>query len=111
MIGTYYMINGQHVTAPDQESWAHIVVGEAIDGLQRRSPYRRLEWRRRVADICDAEDWFDFDNTELDSLITRSPGHVNESEVYTTAFCQSVTSTQAHANHVDVIARFLVKVD
>lgn len=106
--GTHYAINGRPITAPDEEAWGNIVTGDGLDGLQRRSPYRQLEWHKRVGSECDVEDWFDFDNTVLTSLTSRLPGMQNESEVFTDAICQSVTARHQHAALVEVIAAFLV---
>lgn len=106
--GTHYAINDRPITAPDEEAWGNFVPGEGLDGLQRRSPYRQLEWRKRVGGECDVEDWFEFDNTVLTALTTRLPGYANESERYTDAICPSVTGRHQHGALVEVIAVFVV---
>lgn len=109
--GVYYQINGQSVPAPDEEQWAPIEVGVALTGEQRRSPFRRLEWRKRVADQCRLEDWIQFDNTILDSLVCRPPDGLDQHERYTDVICQSVTATFRHHVGMEIVAVFLVNVE
>lgn len=105
-----YMINGQGVTPPDSEEWGNIIVGTALTAREKRSHYRQLIWTKRLAEECDL-DWFDFDNTTLTELVSRIPGSLRQSEVYTDAICQSVVMRHTRSTGVDVTAKFLVKVD
>lgn len=105
--GIVYALNGVDVTAPDEETWSNKVIGESLSGTERRSPYRILEWTKRVAGECHL-DWFDYDNSTLDSITTRSPGELVNYETYTTAICQSVTFRQRLGVGTEVVARFLV---
>lgn len=108
--GIQYAINGNGVTAPDEEAWSNIVVGDALSGQERRSPFKQLEWRKQVAGPCYL-DWYDYDNQTLDSLTTRTPGELVEYETYTTAICQSVTFRHRRSNANEIVAVFLVLVD
>lgn len=105
--GIYYRINGQEVTAPDEEVWSPIVIGTSLAGEQKRSPYWRLEWRKTVADVCRL-DWFDYDNTTLESLTTRPPKLLDQHETYTDAICQSVGFRQRRGVGNELVAVFLV---
>lgn len=105
----YYSINGSNTTPPDEEVWTPISPGSAGTGLQKRSPYRQLEWRKTVAGPCHL-DWFDYDNTRLTSLATRPPGLLDETVVYTDVICQSVTMRQRQGAGSEIVAVFLVYV-
>lgn len=106
--GSVYMINGQPVVAPDEEVWSAIEIGNALTGLQRRSPMQMLKWRRIVAERCDL-DWWDFDNTALTSLTCTPPEDVGVNRTFTrTALCVSVTMRQGHGVAREVVATFLV---
>lgn len=109
-MGNYFMLNGQGVTAPDDVDWPHINIGEALDGLQRRSPYRVCTWDKNVDPGC-AMDWFDFDNTELTEFICPPPDNSRTSMRYTEAFCQSVKGTFHHGVLQNIRAVFLVRVN
>ena len=110
--GILYAINGAQVLTPDEELWTPIVSGTSLTARQKRSPYRRLEWRRQVTDRCEvngmARDWFGYDNTTLTSLICRPPGRLAEFEEYADAVCQSVTFRQRRGVGTEVVATFLV---
>lgn len=105
--GIEYALNGTPVTAPDEEAWSNVVIGESLEGTERRSPYRILEWTKRVAGPCHL-DWFDYDNTPLSSITTRSPGELVNYETYTDAVCKSVTFRQRLGVGTEIVARFLV---
>lgn len=105
--GIEYALNANAVTPPDEEAWSNVVVGESLVGDERRSPFRVLEWMKRVAGPCHL-DWFDYDNTILSSITTRKPGELVESETYTNVICQSVTFRQIHGVGNEIVARFLV---
>lgn len=107
--GQSFMINDLVVTTPDEEVWIPIVVGDALSGTQRRSPYRTLEWRKRVAD-CGLLDWFDHDNTVLTSLVCTPPEEVDQWQRYTDAICKSVVARKTHTVATEVVATFLVNV-
>lgn len=107
--GVFYMLNGIGVTSPDEERWSPIVLGDAIDGLQRRSPYMRLEWHLRADGKCGL-DWFPYDNTVLTSLTCRPDGELAEHETYTDVFCKSVVGRQNRGVMTEIIAVFLVNV-
>jgi hypothetical protein len=102
-----YMINDMVVAAPDSESWVDNVVGTALDLTQRRSAYKTLVWTKRAAANCDL-DWFDYDNTDLDSLVTRAPGELKTWTRYTDVVCQSVRAVLTHQRGTQIEARFLV---
>lgn len=104
-----YMINGQGVVSPDEERWTPSVIGDALDGQQRRSPYWTLQWSRRVVSH-DEVDWFSYDNQTLTSLVCRGPDQIDGYTEYTDAICKSVTMTHAHGVGMQVVATFLVKV-
>lgn len=105
-----YAINGKRVTAPDEEAWQNIVLGDSNSGGENRSPYKILEWRKRVAGRCNL-DWFDYDNTQLSSLVTRAPGELSDWQEYTTdVHCKSVTFRQTRSIGNEVVATFLVYV-
>lgn len=106
--GTFFRINDQEVPCPDQEAWSDVVIGQSLDGTQKRSPWKRLEWTKRVDNPCDQFEWFAWDNTTLTSLTTRARGYRNVSERYTDAICVSVTAVQSHGNMTDITATFLV---
>lgn len=108
--GIHFMINGQGVVPPDDVDWTPIVVGEGLDGLERRAHYRTVKWTKRAVPGCDM-DWFQFDNTELTSFTCPEPDNSRQSETYTTAICKSVKALQSHGNMQDIQAVFLVKVD
>jgi len=104
-----YSINDTEVTSPDEEVWSPVAIGTALTGRQKRSPYWRLEWHKTVAGPCRL-DWFDYDNTTLDSLTTRTPGKLDISEIYTDAVCQSVVFRQRRGVGNEIVATFLVYV-
>ena len=108
--GIFYAINGREVTAPDEEVWTPISVGLSLTGRQKRSPYRRLEWRKTVAD-CGRLDWLAYDNTTLTSLITRPPDELDGFEEYTDVVCQSVSFRHKRSVGSEIVAVFLVYVD
>jgi hypothetical protein len=105
--GQHFMINNLVVTTPDEEVWSPILIGDALSGTQRRSPYQILEWRKQVADRCRL-DWFDFDNTVLAALVCTPPGETDQHERYTDAICQSVGMRKRHSVANEVVARFMV---
>lgn len=107
--GITYAINDTVVTAPDEEVWSESVIGIDLNGLQKRSCYKRLEWRKSVASPCYL-DWFDYDNTALTSLTTRPKGVLDTFERYTTAICQEVSFRQRRSVGNEIVATFLVKV-
>jgi len=105
-----YMINEQVVTAPTSESWTDDVVGTALDLTQKRSPYKTLVWRREVSGPRQL-DWFDYDNTILDSLVTREPGELRSWVRYTDAVCVRVAMQQSQQRGLQVEATFLVNTE
>lgn len=107
--GVWYSINGNKTTSPDEATWPPIVIGTALSGLQKRSPYRYHEWHRQLTDTCDL-DWFAYDNTTLTSLWTCPPGKLDETVQYTDAICQSVEMRQRRGFGQEVVATFLVYV-
>jgi hypothetical protein len=107
--GVAYAINGTGVTPPDSATWPPTVIGQDLNSLQKRSPYRIHEWSKQVAGPCHL-DWFDYDNTTLASLVTRPPGTLDEMETYTDAVLQSVTMRQDRNVGTQVTAQFLVYV-
>jgi hypothetical protein len=102
-----YMINGVEVTAPDEEVWSPQVIGTNLNAEQNRSPCWQLEWRKTVSDQCGL-DWFDYDNTTLESLTARGRGVVDDFTTYTDAVCQQVTMRHKHNVGNEIVARFLV---
>lgn len=104
-----YAINGALVTTPDEEVWTPLSPGNDLNGLQKRSPFYQLEWRKQVASQCHL-DWFTYDNTVLSSLLTRAPGELRDFVKYTTAVCQSVVFRQRRGVGNEVVATFLVRV-
>lgn len=107
LVGVAYAINGIAVTTPDEEYWTPPVLGFALSGRQKRSPYWSLEWRAQVVGKCEV-DWFTYDNTTLTSLTCRPPGTLREVETYTDAICQSVVMRQRLGVGNEVVATFLV---
>ena len=107
--GIFYKLNGNGVVSPDEEVWEPIVVGVALTGRQKRSPYWQLEWRRQVVDRCDV-DWWDYANTTLTSLWTRPPDKLDETAQYSDAICQSVEMRHTRGLGQEVVATFLVYV-
>ncbi len=105
--GQAFMINNVIVTTPDEEVWNPVVIGEALSGTQRRSPYNILEWRKQVADSCHL-DWFDYDNTVLSSLVCTPPGELDQWTRYTDVICQQVSMRKRHHVGSEITARFLV---
>jgi len=105
--GNVYAINGLIVTTPDEEVWTPHVMGDALTGRQKRSPYRILEWRKQVADRC-LLDWFSYDNTTLVSLTATPPGTLDQHETYTDAICQAVNFRKRLSVGNEIVARFLV---
>lgn len=105
-----FAINGLIVLSPDEEVWSPVVSGESLTGLQKRSPYQQLQWRKAVADSC-VMDWFQFDNTTLTSLTTRAPGVLNFWTTYIHVKCQSVTLSHRRGTAAEAVATFLVRVD
>ena len=108
-LGPAYMIDGSPVVAPASERWKTALIGTAIDGTQRRSPYWILEWSRSPTEQCDLE-WFVYDNTTLTELVTRAPGVLGEWTAYTDVRCQSVQMRQAMGVGLEMVATFLVNV-
>lgn len=107
--GIAYAINRQGVPSPDEEVWAHNVLGDDLTGIQKRSAYSRLEWRRTMGQRCDL-DWFDFENTKLSSLTTRPPGSLDTTEIYTDAICKSVTMRHRRGVATEIVATFWVNI-
>ena len=107
--GIAYAINRQGVPSSDQEVWAHNVLGDDLTGIQKRSAYSRLEWRRTMGEQCDL-DWFDFENTKLSSLTARPPGSSNTTEIYTDAICKSVTMRHRRGVATEIVATFWVNI-
>ena len=105
--GVAYAINGIGVTCPDDALWSPTVIGQSLNGTQKRSPYRIHEWSKQVSGPCHL-DWFDFDNTILASLVTRPPGTLRQQETYTDVVLQVVTMRQVRNVGTQVTARFLV---
>jgi hypothetical protein len=102
------MINGMGVSCADGVDWTPITMGDALDGLERRSHFKTLRWSKQVERGCRL-DWHQFDNTALTSLMTPMEDNSEESEVYTTdVFCKSVKSVQTHGVHHEIQAIFLV---
>lgn len=110
VLGIFFMINGQGVEAPDEIDWTPITLGDGLDGLERRSPFYTVRWTKRAVPGCNMS-WFEFDNTELTSLVCPGPDNSRESERYTEAYCKSVKALQTHGSMYDIQAVFLVKVD
>lgn len=108
--GIAFMLNHIGVTSPDDIDWTPISMGDALDGLERRSHYRTVRWAKNAHWGCDL-DWFQFDNTELNHFICPPPDQSRQYEVYTEAFCKSVKAIHRHGNMYDIQAIFLVKVD
>ena len=106
--GMVFAINDQVVSCPDEDTLSPIVIGEATSGLQKRSPYRLLTWRKNIGGRCDM-DWFDHDNTRLISLHTRSIGKVDEYTRFTDVVCQSVTKRNRRQLGTEIVATFLVR--
>lgn len=102
-----FQINGNVVTAPDEEVWTPISMGVSLTGQQKRSPYYQLEWRKVVGGPCHL-DWFDHDNTTLTSLTTRIPDLLDDFETYTDVVCQSVTMRHRHGAGSEIVAIFLI---
>lgn len=109
MYGINFMINDRGVETPDDVDWTTISMGDAVDGLERRSHYRTLKWTKRALD-CGL-DWFQFDNTRLASIVCPSPTNNRDSIRYTDAYCKSVKALQRHGNMFNIQALFLVHVD
>ncbi|NIN66271.1 MAG: hypothetical protein GTO63_16580 [Anaerolineae bacterium] len=108
VLGSVYMINGVIVTAPDEEVWSHIVLGENLQGLERRSPYDQLQWRKTVAERCDL-DWFDYEGARLTSLTCTPPGEVGIHRVFTQSqLLVSVVMRASRGTGREVVATFLV---
>jgi hypothetical protein len=107
--GVAFAINGVGVTCPDSATWPPTVIGQSLNGTQRRSPYRIHEWSKQVAGPCHL-DWFDYDNTVLASLVTRPPGTLLDMETYTDVVLQTVTMRQDRNVGTQVTAQFLVYV-
>lgn len=107
--GNHFMMNGQGVVPPDELRWDPVVIGEDLTALQKRSHYSQCTWTKRAVEGCDM-DWFDFDNTELTSLVC--PPHENSkvSERYTDARVQQVKAMHTHGNMYDIVMVLLVKV-
>lgn len=104
-----YMLNDNLVTAPDEEQWQPVLVGENHSNLQVRSFYWRLTWSKTVADACML-DWFEYDNQALTSLTTRPNGKVDQIARYTDVTCVQVSATQTQNNATRVTAEFIVGV-
>ena len=105
--GIVFAINRMEVTPPDEEVWAHNVLGDDLTGIQKRSAYSRLEWRRTVGERCDL-DWFPFANTWLTSITTRPPEATDTSEIYTDVLCKSVTMRHRRGVGNEIVATFFV---
>jgi len=104
-----YAINGTLVTAPSEEVWQTVVTGDSLSGDERRSPYQILEWRKRVGGPCHLA-WFDYDNQQLDSLTTRSPGELLDWVTYTNVICKSVSMRHVQGVGNEIVAVFQVYV-
>jgi hypothetical protein len=110
-----YLINGYEVYAPDEEVWSEIVIGDALSGEQKRSPYRELTWTRQVADDCTLsggnKDWFTYDNTTLASITTRTyKSTLDDFTTYASAVCKSVDVRMRHGVGNQIVAVFWVDV-
>jgi hypothetical protein len=101
-----FMINDMKVLAPDEEVWEAVSAGTSLDGTERRGGYYKLTWRKFDAG-CDLA-WFDYDNTVLDSIVTRSRTSLIEFERYTDVICQSVAMTHNRGRGRQVEATFLI---
>jgi len=108
--GIVFAINRIGMPSPDEEVWAHNVLGEDLTGLQKRSAYSRLEWRRTAGERCDL-DWFDYANTVLISLTTRPDGSLDTHETYTDAICKSVTMRHRRGVGNEIVATFYVNLN
>jgi hypothetical protein len=108
VLGSVYEFNGIKVTPPDEEVWAHVVLGENLTAHEVRSPYQQLQWRKTVAERCDL-DWWDYEGTDLDSLTCTPPGEVGIHRVFTRS--QKLISVVMRAGRGvarEVVATFLV---
>lgn len=111
MRGRDYAINDVPVTAPDEETWMPIVIGEALTALQRRSPYKRLEWIKHVGtDDRGNLDWWDYDNSGLTSITCTMYNNDKQSARYTDAVCQQVTMRIGRNAAIEIVATFLINV-
>lgn len=106
----WHSINREATTQPDDVQWADVVIGDALSGTERLSPYKYCEWTRQVDDTCGL-DWYDHKNTQLQSLTTYPPDKTNEVETYTDAFCKTVTHRTRRGKANEIMARFLVYVE
>ena len=104
------MINGLGVTPPDDVDWTPISMGDALDGLERRTHYRTVTWTKQVEQGCFLN-WFQFDNTELTSFICSPPDHPEQHETYSEAYCKSVKAPQHHGKPQGIQAVFLVRTE
>lgn len=108
ILGSYYAFNGVKVTAPDEENWSNIVLGEDLTAHEKRSPYRMLQWRKSVAERCDL-DWWDYEGTDLTSLTCTPPGEVGVYRVFTQSQkLVSVVHRVGRGVAREVVATFLV---
>lgn len=108
ILGSSYEFNGVKVTAPDEEVWADMVLGEDLTAHEIRSPYVQLQWRKTVAERCDL-DWWDYEGMDLDSLTCTPPGEVAVYRVFTRS--QKLISVHMRAGRGvarEVVATFLV---
>lgn len=108
--GVFFELNKLPVTPPDEEVWVTEVVGTALSGHERRSPYRMLTWTKRTVD-CSRIDWFDYDGVTLESITTRGYDQLVEHETYTSALCLGVAFRQREGVGMDIVARFLVNIN
>ena len=95
MRGVAFGINGSQVTAPDECNWEEKIVGNALSGIQKRSPYRTVTWSKQIVGKCDlnteSHDWFEYENQALSSItLPTYKGRLDDFSTYTRAICKSV---------------------
>ncbi len=108
ILGSNYAIDGVQVTAPDEENWSNIVLGENLTAHETRSPYQMLQWRKSVAERCDL-DWWDYEGADLTSLTCTPPDNVGVYRVFTRSQ-KLISVVMRHSRGVarEVVATFLV---
>lgn len=103
-----HAINDTAVTVPDEEIWQRVVNGAGLNGLESRTGFSVLQWTKRVGGPCHL-DWYDYDNTILNSIIARPDQKVDEYERFNTiVICKGVTSRKTHSQAMDITATFLI---